>query len=90
MVRNSFGGNRAKKQARKNTSTGSSYANNKLRLPSEEEPDEIFAVVTKIYGHGQVEVKCIDSKKRGVTPLKPPPGGLIQLGYRCECLLIFA
>lgn len=66
MVRNNFGGNRAKKQARKNN-TGSgagNYSNNKLRLPNVDEPDEKFAIITKILGNGQLEVKCIDNKPR--------------------------
>tara|TARA_B100000508_G_C11452494_1_gene274907 strand:+ start:326 stop:889 length:564 start_codon:yes stop_codon:yes gene_type:complete len=65
MVRNSYGGNRAKKQARKNnTGNGGNYSNNKLRLPNEDEPDEKFAIVTKILGNGQLEVQCIDNKIR--------------------------
>lgn len=66
MVRNNFGGNRAKKQARKNNtgSGGGNYNNNKLRLPSVDEPDEKFAIITKILGNGQLEVKCIDNKPR--------------------------
>lgn len=66
MVRNNFGGNRAKKQARKNNtgSGGGNYSNNKLRLPDVDEPDEKFAIITKILGNGQLEVKCIDNKTR--------------------------
>ena len=63
MVKNT-GGNKTKKQARKNTNGASIYASKGLRLPNSEEPDELLGVVTKIYGHGQIEVKCIDGKCR--------------------------
>lgn len=64
MVKNNNGGNKTKKQARKNSSETSHYASKGLRLPNSEEPDEKLAVVTKMYGHGQIEVQCIDNKSR--------------------------
>ena len=61
MPRNIHGGNRAKKQARK-SSAPTNGSNSFLRIPKEK--DEKFGVVTKMFGHGQMEVQCIDGKKR--------------------------
>jgi len=58
MVKNTGGGNRAKKFASKGVSTG--YK--KLRVPVEN--DEIFAVVKKLYGGAELAVLCIDGIER--------------------------
>jgi len=60
MVKNKTGGNRAKKFARKNTNE--SVAPRKLRFVELE--DEMYAVVTKIMGNGQVQVLGSDDKER--------------------------
>ncbi len=60
MVKNKTGGNRHKKQARKNLNVPVST---KLRLAKEE--GEIYAKVTKTFGGGMAEVICSD----GVTRL---------------------
>ena len=60
MVKNKTGGNRHKKQARKNVNAPVST---KLRLAKEE--GEIYAKVTTLHGGGMAEVICSD----GVTRL---------------------
>ena len=57
MVKNSFGGNKSKRTARKNVDNESSTAR-QLRLI--EEPGECYAIVTKIHGGGMVEASCYD------------------------------
>ena len=59
MVKN-FGGNKSKKQGRKYV--GDPKASRALRFP--ENDDEIFATITKQYGHGMCETMCIDGKER--------------------------
>lgn len=54
MVKN-FGGNKAKKQARKYTNNEISY---NTRFAKEE--GEIYGAITKVYGNGRAEIKCID------------------------------
>ena len=59
MVKNIKGGNKAKKQAKKHYSQPSNY-----KLRKSEDPDEIYAIVTKIYGNGRVLIKCNDGIER--------------------------
>lgn len=61
MVRNKIGGNKAKKFARKNVNA-SAQQNKKLRFAVDE--DEIYAIVNKMVGNGQMVVMCIDGKER--------------------------
>jgi len=64
MVKNNKGGKQAKKQAKKfSGGNGFTQGNRHLRVPDLD--DELFAVVTKFYGHGQIDVQCID----GITRL---------------------
>ena len=63
MVRNSYG-NRAKNKLAKITLVMVVIIVIVNRLPNEDEPDEKFAIVTKILGNGQLEVQCIDNKIR--------------------------
>ena len=59
MVRNTKGGNKAKKQAKKHYSQPSNY-----KLRKSEDPNEIYAIVTKMYGNGRVLIKCNDGVDR--------------------------
>ena len=54
MVKN-LGGNKAKRQGRKHTQGDTSHATR--RATSE---DEKYGIITKVYGNGRAEVKCID------------------------------
>ena len=58
MVKN-LGGNKAKRQGRKHTQGDTSYTTR--RAMSE---DEKYGIVTKVYGNGRAEVKCIDNACR--------------------------
>ncbi len=60
MVKNKAGGNKAKKFARKNTNE--SMTPRKLRFAEHE--GEIYAIVMKIMGNGQIQVKGSDDKER--------------------------
>lgn len=60
MVKNSVGGNRTKRMARKNMNTQSNES--ELRLAVEE--GECYAIVRKIHGNGMCDVMCNDSKNR--------------------------
>ena len=60
MVKNKIGGNKAKKFARKNVND--TNQNKKLRFSQDE--DEIYGIVNKIIGNGQVVVMCQDGKER--------------------------
>ena len=60
MVKNKVGGNKAKKFARKNVNQDN--INKKIRFATNE--DELYAIVTKMIGNGQVNVMCIDNKER--------------------------
>ena len=60
MVKNKTGGNRAKKVARKNMNE--SLTPRKLRFVELE--DEMYAIVTKVMGNGQVQVLGTDDKER--------------------------
>lgn len=59
MVKNSKGGNKAKKFGRKFTNSG---GNSVLRFSKSE--DEIYACCSKIFGGSNIEVKCVDGKDR--------------------------
>lgn len=60
MVKNSTGGNKSKKQARK--STNISQQNKEIRKAVE--VGEVYAAVTKMFGGKECEVMCIDGIKR--------------------------
>ena len=60
MVKNKTGGNKAKKFARKNINQDN--VTKKIRFATGE--FELYAIVTKIIGNGQINVKCIDDKER--------------------------
>ena len=53
MVKNKIGGNKAKKFARKNVN-GNNLVNRKIRYCVNE--DEIYCIVTKMIGNGQIIV----------------------------------
>jgi hypothetical protein len=59
MVKNTKGGNKTKKQAKKNYTLPSNY-----KLRKSEDIDEIYAIVTKIYGNGRILIKCNDGVER--------------------------
>jgi len=59
MVKNTKGGNKSKKQAKKYITRSANY-----KLRKSEEPNEIYAIVTKIYGNGRVLIKCNDGAER--------------------------
>jgi len=61
MVKNSFGGNKSKRTARKNVDNESSTAR-QLRVLLKNR--ECYAIVTKIHGGGMVEASCYDGKPR--------------------------
>lgn len=60
MVKNTKGGNKAKKQARKTTSVDPSLAKTRYS----EDPDEIYACCSKLLGNGMCRVFCIDGVER--------------------------
>jgi len=60
MPKNTKGGSGHKRQARKHTSGG--YHNNRTRFS--EDPLEMYAVCTKLYGQGHIEVMCHDGVSR--------------------------
>ena len=60
MPKNTKGGSGHKRQARKHTSGG--YQNNRTRFSAD--PLEMYAVCTKLYGQGHVEVMCHDGVSR--------------------------
>jgi initiation factor 1A len=59
MVKNTFGGNKHKGQARKLVTSKQSS-----RLRTAEEEGEIYAQVTKMLGNGMCQVICIDDQPR--------------------------
>jgi len=62
MVKNSIGGNKAKKQGRKHVAlSASGSASKKLRIAVEE--GELYAYVLKIYGNGMCQVLGINGKE---------------------------
>lgn len=62
MVKNMKGGNRHKKLARKNVQDEN--VRHRARLADKNEPCEMYATVTKMYGQGNCEVKCNDGVTR--------------------------
>jgi len=60
MVKNKKGGSGHKRQARKHVTGGNSY--NRTRYA--EDPLELYAVCTKVYGGGNVAVLCQDRTER--------------------------
>ena len=60
MPKNTKGGSGHKRQARKHTTGG--YQNNKTRFS--DDPLEMYAVCTKLYGQGNIEVMCHDGVSR--------------------------
>jgi initiation factor 1A len=62
MVKNAGGGKRAKGLARKNVNSNKSSQEKPLRVAQEE--DEIYAIVTKLFGNGMCDVLCIDNVTR--------------------------
>ena len=60
MPKNTKGGSGHKRQARKHTSGGNQ--NNRTRFSCD--PLEMYAVCTKLYGQGHIEVVCHDNKSR--------------------------
>jgi initiation factor 1A len=60
MVKNSTGGNKSKKFGRKHFSVGGE----RKELRIKKDPDEEYAVVTKLFGQGMCEVMCNDEKQR--------------------------
>ena len=60
MVKNLFGGKRAKSAASKNT-VNSSYRR-ALRLV-DDSGDEMYGIIIKIYGNSNILVKCLDDKE---------------------------
>jgi len=63
MVKNTFGGSKAKGQARKFANTASKQAK-ALRLANIEDESEMYAQVTKYCGNGMCHVLCIDGNIR--------------------------
>ena len=62
MVKNSTGGSRHKKQARKNINA--TQVHKKTRLKDPKEKCEMYAIITKNYGQGNCEVLCNDGTNR--------------------------
>lgn len=60
MVKNSVGGNRTKRMARKNMNTQSNEG--ELRVAVEE--GECYAIVRKVLGNGMCDVRCNDGENR--------------------------
>ncbi len=61
MPKNLKGGSHHKKMASKDTKSSSMF---KIRYVNPNEPSEMYAKVTNVYGGGMLEVKCNDGKKR--------------------------
>ena len=61
MVRNTKGGNKHKKFARKNMKDKGEFTG---KLRKSEHPDEIYASVSKLFGNGRVEILCSDGETR--------------------------
>jgi initiation factor 1A len=62
MVKNTKGGSKHKKMARKNINAEA--VKEKTRLANPKEPCEMYANVTKMYGQGNCEVMCNDGVQR--------------------------
>ena len=61
MVKNTKGGNKAKKQARKNQAPQDEAS---IKVRYSEDPDEVYACCSKLLGNGTCSVLCIDGKER--------------------------
>ena len=61
MVRNTQGGNRTKKQARKNTVP---LDESMVKARFSTDPDEIYACCAQLLGNGMCHVMCVDGQKR--------------------------
>ena len=61
MVKNSTGGNKSKKQARK---TAVQFHQPAKEIRKAKEAGEIYAVVSKMFGGKECEVMCLDGKSR--------------------------
>lgn len=61
MVKNTKGGSKHKKFAKKNINKNSGFDE---RVRKSEHSDEIYASVSKILGNGRVEILCNDGKSR--------------------------
>lgn len=61
MPRNLKGGSHHKKMASKDTKSSMIF---KMRYVNPNEPSEMYAIVTNIYGGGMLEVKCNDGVRR--------------------------
>jgi hypothetical protein len=61
MVKNSGGGNKTKKQARKNVAP---VDESSIKARFSTDPDEIYACCAKLLGNGTCRVMCIDGKER--------------------------
>jgi initiation factor 1A len=61
MVKNSTGGNKSKKQARK---TAVQFHQPAKEIRKAKEEGEIYAVVSKMFGGKECEVMCLDGKTR--------------------------
>ena len=61
MVKNSTGGNKSKKQARK---TAVQFQQPAKEIRKAKEEGEIYAVVSKMFGGKECEVMCLDGKLR--------------------------
>lgn len=61
MVKNTKGGNKAKKQARKNAVPQDEST---VKARFSEDPDEIYACCAKLLGNGTCKVLCIDGQER--------------------------
>ena len=59
MVKN-HGGNKAKKQGRKFANASQTLAATRLS----QDPDELYACCSKIFGNGKIGVQCHDGKER--------------------------
>jgi translation initiation factor IF-1 len=64
MVKNTKGGNKGKKVARKNIIGAAAELTVKTRLANPTEPCEVYATVTRLFGQGFCEVLCSDGKYR--------------------------
>lgn len=62
MVKNTTGGSRHKKQARKNTNA--EQVRQRTRLKDPKESCEMYAIVTRNFGQGNCEVMCNDGINR--------------------------
>lgn len=62
MVRNTKGGNKTKKMARKNVRE--EMVVQKTRFANRDEPCETYAIVEKVYGNGMCGVRCNDGVER--------------------------